>query len=1116
MNTGLRFHLFIFLFTILCLGCATIGWGQTVVINFDDASKWTAGSIGLGSYEIDHTYIDENWTFTGGPALRNGTAVQDGFPGALGTYSWRLRDAASVDWIGTYNSIGVIEAFGFEVRRWDGSPSPNFSIEYSTNGGLDFSDTGVIINNTYLDNSSAWKTFSFTLPTPVNVSAGNFVVKVKSLGSTERIMIDDFSFTMGNLTEPILSTSETVINGLDYIHTNGPSASQSFELTGANLDGSDVTVVLDGASNFELSDDDTVYGNSLTFTAYDGTPATIYVRLKAGLNINVYNDQIEISGGGADPITVSLSGEVQPQPVLGWQITATNTDFVIDFDTTVNGVNEGQYAGTGFETAPATGRLNSNAFAATGMSDGTLNFGETQTSGDFAMGTSAGGVTSGGFFAFEVAPGDHAFGWQATGNDFAPGSMTLRLQNQTGTAIETIRLTYTVYVYNDQGRSSNVNVSYSNDNITFTQQPLLEIVSEETAAATPEWIATTYTVLIGLENIPDGDFYYLRWDTADVAGSGSRDEFAIDDITLMANPDNLVYSQGGNLLFPIYHLNGTLQPGDDLLVLSDTINFNFGDMNFGNITIQSGAGIAFTDNLTLGGDLISNGSLTFISNSSTTAQLNEVPASSSILGDVEIQRYIPARRAFRLLSSAVTTTGSIRDNWQEGVNNPDTSTNLDPNPGFGTHITGSQTGDNGFDATPSGNPSLFTLNNTAQAWEAVSNTDVNTISAGTPYRILVRGDRSIDVTSNSASPTNTTLRTRGSLHTGTFTTNDFSSNANDFNFFGNPYPAAVDMNAVLAASTNVNTNFYFIWDPTLSGANGRGAYVTIDLSDGSNPSGSAANEFLQPGQAAFVTTLTNGAASLQFEEVHKNVDAPQTTIFNTESRIDMRLYRAAAYAAGETPSDGLRLKFGEVYSNALNALDAPKLYNQDENLASSNDERLWSIESRALPQVGEFIPLFTNQYRTTDYVFEVQLAEINSVSAILIDHFTGTETLLSNNEITFYAFNVNENQPLSMATDRFEILFEALLSTNEVSFGKNFVLFPNPAQDVITLATKGITADGIRLHISNASGQVVIEKSTTTPANGQLIIDTKALVQGVYVLKLTHKKGVFTTKFIKQ
>lgn len=942
--------------------------------------------------------------------------------------------------------------------------------------------------------------------------AGNVELEIRSTGAAQ-VKIDDISWTAYSSVNPFLTALPNALIDFDYLENNGPSASQSFELTGANLDGSDVSVALDGASNFELSDDDTNFFDSLNFPAFDGTATTIYVRLKAGLNINTYTDDITITGGGADPISVSLSGEVQPEPVLGWQITATNTDFVIDFDTTISGVNEGQYAGTGFEPAPTTGRLNSNAFATIGMSDGSTNFGDSAVTGDFARGTSAGGVTQGGFYAFEVAPGNHAFGWQATGNDFAPGNVTLRLQNQTGTAIETLRLTYTVYVYNDQGRSSNVNISYSNDNITFTQQPLLEIVSEETAAATPEWIATTYTVLIGLENIPDGDFYYLRWDTADVAGSGSRDEFAIDDITLMANPDNLVYSQGGNLLFPIYHLNGTLQPGDDLLVLSDTINFNFGDMDFGNITVNPGAGVHFENNLKIGGDLVNNGSFVFVSNASTTAQLDEVPASTSLLGEVEVQRYIPARRAFRLLSSAVTTTTPIRDHWQEGTNNPNTSTNNNPNPGYGTHITGSVSGANGFDATPSGNPSLFTLNNATQSWVAATDTDVTTIQAGKGYRLMVRGDRSIDVTSNSAPPTNTTLRSTGSLYTGTYTATDFNENAGATNFFGNPYPAAVDMNEVLATATNVNTSFYYIWDPTMGT---RGAYIAVDLPAGTNAGGSDANQYLQSGQAAFVSTLANGPVAFSIQESHKAVDQPQTQVFDVSSKMDIRLYTPSAFAQGEKASDAVRIKFDTNASNAVTPQDAPKFFNLDENLATNNSGNLLSIESRTFPIEGESIPLFNNQYRTNDYVFEIQLSEINTASAILKDQFTGTETELTNNESTLYAFQVDENQPASLASDRFEIVFEELLHTNEVSFGKGFVLFPNPVQDEITLVTNGISGDEVQVQISNVSGQVVIEKSDNITTNGQLILNTSKWVQGVYVLKLTHSKGVFTTKFIKQ
>ncbi|MCB0811437.1 MAG: hypothetical protein KDB96_19330, partial [Flavobacteriales bacterium] len=89
------------------------------VINFDDDLLWTAGSASITSYASDHTYVASDWSFTGGPALRQTTSAQDGFPGAFGTYSWRLQNVTTVDWRATYTGSEVIDAFGFSVRRWD-------------------------------------------------------------------------------------------------------------------------------------------------------------------------------------------------------------------------------------------------------------------------------------------------------------------------------------------------------------------------------------------------------------------------------------------------------------------------------------------------------------------------------------------------------------------------------------------------------------------------------------------------------------------------------------------------------------------------------------------------------------------------------------------------------------------------------------------------------------------------------------------------------------------------------------------------------------------------------------------------------------------------------------
>jgi hypothetical protein len=166
------------------------------VVNFDDVSKWTAGTGGLGSYASNHVYSDSGMTFTGGPSLRNTTTSQNGFAGALGTYSWRLEDRPGVSWTATYNTVSaansIVNGFGFAVRRWDGSPSPAFSIAYSLNGGTSFTTRPTQINNTSLFNSSDWVTYSASFG-KTQVSNGDFVVRISSSGTTERIMVDNFS-----------------------------------------------------------------------------------------------------------------------------------------------------------------------------------------------------------------------------------------------------------------------------------------------------------------------------------------------------------------------------------------------------------------------------------------------------------------------------------------------------------------------------------------------------------------------------------------------------------------------------------------------------------------------------------------------------------------------------------------------------------------------------------------------------------------------------------------------------------------------------------------------------------------------------------------------------------
>lgn len=204
----------------------------------------------------------------------------------------------------------------------------------------------------------------------------------------------------------------------------------------------------------------------------------------------------------------------------------------IDFTTTVSGVNNGAFLGTGFASSPSAGQLDADAWATTGFSDGSKAFGVENTSGDHSRGTSTGGVGSGGLYSFDVGSSDPAIGFQGTGGDFTPGTIILKITNSSGSIITSLDVAYEAWVFNDQGRANSLNFSHSSDNLSYTSEASLDLTSTATADGAPAWVKTDKSITLSGLTIANGADYYIRWSSDDVSGSGSRDEFAIDDIVL--------------------------------------------------------------------------------------------------------------------------------------------------------------------------------------------------------------------------------------------------------------------------------------------------------------------------------------------------------------------------------------------------------------------------------------------------------------------------------------------------------------------------------------------------------------------------------------------------------
>lgn len=116
---------------------------------------------------------------------------------------------------------------------------------------------------------------------------------------------------------PVVWSNVNSLTGLNYLSGNGPSAQQSFTVNGNFLT---QVVLISAPTNFEIS---TTSGTGFTPTeslilSQSGGiagPTTVYVRLKAGLAANTYNENITIASTGATAVTVALTGVVSTQTI---------------------------------------------------------------------------------------------------------------------------------------------------------------------------------------------------------------------------------------------------------------------------------------------------------------------------------------------------------------------------------------------------------------------------------------------------------------------------------------------------------------------------------------------------------------------------------------------------------------------------------------------------------------------------------------------------------------------------------------------------------------------------------------------------------------------------------
>lgn len=202
------------------------------VVSFDIDANWIQdGSTSLSSY-ANHAYADHGVIVQGTNVLRNTTTAQDGFPGALGTHSVRIGNTA-VSKVTITVAEGGVSDFSLMVRRWDGSPMPDYTVRYSYDGGIYWNALANIDGN--LLETSDW----FEYSGQVDKAHNNIQIEIANTGTTERIMIDNFKWNGYIDTEPPVVFVTPANNEVDVEVTINPIISFSEAIR--NIDNSEIT-----------------------------------------------------------------------------------------------------------------------------------------------------------------------------------------------------------------------------------------------------------------------------------------------------------------------------------------------------------------------------------------------------------------------------------------------------------------------------------------------------------------------------------------------------------------------------------------------------------------------------------------------------------------------------------------------------------------------------------------------------------------------------------------------------------------------------------------------------------------------------------------------------------
>ena len=500
--------------------------------------------------------------------------------------------------------------------------------------------------------------------------------------------------------------------------------------------------------------------------------------------------------------------------------------------------------------------------------------------------------------------------------------------------------------------------------------------------------------------------------------------------------------------------------------------------------------------------LTTGGNLTLKSDANGTARVSAVGTGGAITGNVTVERYIPAKRAWRALTAPLKGSNTtLYNSWQNGgtaVSPYNTGIEL-----WGPSGTGMATG-----------PAYNIRQYTTSGWADVTNTQsTNLFTSGSnnAYLVFVTGGYGSNNIGNGQSAA-TTLKATGQLITGPVS---FAVTSARHTLVGNPFASPISPSAILAGNTQANlyTNIW-LWDPAVST---NGVYVNYDASVNSGTfsdnSGSytTSSTAIQSGQAFFVKAVA-GTDTLTLTESMKSSSISNT--FRNSNNITasvVRLGFAKQIGTDWMPLDGA---IAALYNNAnaaVDVADGTKMVNTSENIAFVRGTTNLSIEHYPIVNATDQLNVKIWNTQQAHYKLKLNTEEFTmvGVEAWLQDLYTGTSQQLNlDGSVQEYEFDVDPTVSASSGT-RFRIVFTNTALAVDTPTQGQLSIYPNPATGgKVTVSLPTGNFEGCSYELINVLGQVVQQDQITNSNSSQVSIPITGLPNSWYALRIIKENSV--------